>query len=110
MLTIIVNRPPRRATMMMNALWTAFGLVVSAFALDICHGLSLPSPPSKQAPSRREALQYLVSSIGSAAAVPLIAGTNVNVASAIDTPSELDVENFLRTGIVAQPMGVSGQV
>ena len=30
-------------------------------------------------------------------------------ADAIDTPNAIDVDSFSRTGMVAQPMGVSGQ-
>jgi hypothetical protein len=42
------------------------------------------------------------------AAIGIVA-TNTPNANAIDTSNAIDVESFSRTGMVAQPMGVSGQ-
>ena len=71
------------------------------FVLSIClvpatEGLAEPAFAS-----RRSALKWLgTASAGLAILQPALAET---------TPESLDVENFIRTGVVANPMGVSGQ-
>lgn len=93
--------------MMMPLLSTAaVGLILSLPVAEQCYGLSTP-PSMKTTPSRRQALQFL----GTTGASVILGGSSfMNVANAVDTPNRMDVENFLSTGMVAQPMGVSGQV
>ena len=76
---------------------SAFILLLVWVATGICDGLAPNSDTS-----RRDVLKKFVR----AAAVGSIA---VSPAIAIDTPEAMDVESFLRTGMVQMPMGVSGQ-
>ena len=72
----------------------ALVLFISTVAVDVSNGLS-----STEA-SRRDVLKLVGAVVGS---------TAVNPATAIDTPDAMDVDSFLRTGMVPMPMGVSGQ-
>jgi hypothetical protein len=90
----------------MKLLITTVAIVSLLLAVDNCNCLSTPAS-SKSTQSRRKALEF----IGNTGAIVLLGcGSYLNVANAIDTPNRMDVENFLTTGMVAQPMGVSGQV
>jgi len=72
-------------------------LLVSSLCLaPAAHGLAEPAFTS-----RRSALKWF----GAAAA----SGLATQPAFAESTPKSLDVDNFIRTGVVANPMGVSGQ-
>jgi hypothetical protein len=73
-------------------------LVVAAQTSVVCNGLAAPA-------SRRTALGW----IGGAASAGfgLISGGNPQASWAVE--GNTDVDDFLRTGGVAMPMGVSGQ-
>jgi hypothetical protein len=60
------------------------------------------APPS----TRREALGWIVG--GACTSAGCIVGRPW-AANAADTPEGVDVDSFMRTGMVSQPMGVSGQ-
>lgn len=61
--------------------------------------------PPVASTTRRGALSW----IGGACISGCIASGGNNVAVAADTPEGVDVDSYLRTGMVPQPMGVSGQ-
>jgi hypothetical protein len=69
--------------------------LVAALAAEICNGLATIDA------SRRDVFKLV-----GAAAAGIIA---VSPAIAMDTSDAVDVENFIRTGMVQMPMGVSGQ-
>lgn len=73
-------------------------ICMAALSLQQIEGLS-----TKQQPSRREALGSILG--GSAAAV-FLSSSFSQPSNAVETT---DVDNFLRSGGVAMPMGVSGQ-
>jgi hypothetical protein len=103
-------------------LWVAFLSVYNNIATvpSVCHGLTTPPKPTKSSItnlsvestssslSRREVLKESVSSATAAlfsSVVMLAVESNPLPANALE-----DIDNFLKTGMVAQPMGVSGQV
>jgi len=73
--------------------------------MPVAEGWSLPEPLS-----RREALGWIAGSTVSSAARILLAPLVANALADDDKmPDRFDVDNFIKTGMVAQPMGVSGQ-
>jgi hypothetical protein len=68
--------------------------LIASLAVGICDGLA-----STKA-SRRDVLSWVGAAAGSIVVSPAIA---------IDTPDGVNVDNFIRTGMVQMPMGVSGQ-
>ena len=77
-------------------------LTTFAVIANMCHGLAAPKPTQTAASSRRSFLWNTACTMTGAV---LISTT----ANAIDTPNAIDVDSFSRTGMVAQPVGVSGQ-
>lgn len=63
-------------------------LLIAAQAVAMCSGLSSPS-------TRRNALGWIASACAGCIATPSV--------------NAVDADEFLKTGMVSQPMGVSGQ-
>ena len=79
----------------------AFAAILSLQLSTICEGLS--TNPSTTTSSRRQAIGSI---LGGGAAVASAVLLPSGAATAMETT---DVDDFLRTGGVAMPMGVSGQ-
>ena len=83
------------------SLWTPnsmkYFLLASFLLIPAAHGLAEPTF------SRRLALKWAGSAFAATGLAPLA------LAEEPKTPDSLDIDSFLRTGTVAQPMGVSGQ-
>ena len=84
---------------------SSIGSVLLIALIGLCDGLAPRDTPTNPS-SRRDALNKLLS--GAAAVVGSVAAVE-KPAIAIDTPEGVDVDSFLRTGMVQMPMGVSGQ-
>jgi hypothetical protein len=97
---------------MMRSLWLIYALLlIELFELaDVVHSLR---PSSVAFLSRRAAIAtafvpVVVSSMITAAGAAEEGGAQTNGGGG-GTPDRFDVDNFIRTGVVANPMGVSGQ-
>jgi hypothetical protein len=95
------------STLSTNSSFFYFLTLLLLLAVAFCDGLSSSSPPSSsQATTRRNVLQQIFFGVPAGAvatAFGVVKGPDNDVAFAVD------VDNFLKTGMVPNPIGVGGQ-